>query len=71
MNKLDVALASVPFDMACTLITYGADQAFIWTGAEPRDRADFFFNLGRATGRLQLNAFEKQWEEHDRRTLGG
>ena len=65
LSKLEVALLSVPPDMACLLIALGADQAFIWTGVGPRDTAEFFFEMGRRIQRLTIAAEEKEvtrWE---------
>lgn len=62
LTKLEVALLTVPFDTICALVAFGADQAFIWTGTEPRDRTDFFLHLGRMTGHLSENAWTKEIE---------
>ena len=65
LSKLEVALLSVPPDMACLLVAFGADQAFIWTGVEPRDCSEFFFEMGRKIQRLTIEAGEKEvtrWE---------
>lgn len=62
LTKLEVALLLVPMDLVCTLVAYGADQAMIWTGADPVDTAAFFFAAGRQVGELRDRAWAK---EHD------
>jgi len=60
LTKLDVALMTVPADMVCALVAFGADQSAIWTGAEPRDAREFYFELGRKVSALREKAWEKE-----------
>ena len=58
MTKLDMAITMVPTEIAQTLILYGVDQAFIWTGVRPRDEFTFYLELGR-----KLRAMEEKIQE--------
>lgn len=49
-----------PVDMICALVAFGADQAAIWTGVEPRDPKEFYFNLGLTIRKLRDAAWEKE-----------
>ena len=60
LTKLDVALMTVPADMICALVAYGADQAAIWTGVEPKDVREFYFELGRRVRDMREKAWEKE-----------
>ena len=60
LTKLDVALMTCPIDMICALVAFGADQASIWTGAEPRDIREFYFELGRRVSLMRDKAWEKE-----------
>ena len=60
LSKLEIALLSVPIEVACVLISHGADQAFQYTGVEPDDRAAFFFDQGQQAARRADAAWEKE-----------
>ena len=59
-TKLDIALMTIPFDLACTLMAFGAGRAFIWTGTPPKSTEEFFFNLGRTACQMADQAWEKE-----------
>lgn len=49
-----------PSDITTTLVALGAEFAFTWTGAEPRNREEFFIELGRRLARLTDSAWQKE-----------
>jgi hypothetical protein len=58
----------VPSDLAATLIAYGVEQAFVWTGVEPRNMAEFWFECGRTIQTMKMTAWEKARVDRDPRT---
>ena len=59
-SKLDIALLTLPFDMLCAVVAFGADRAFTWTGSEPKSREEFFFECGKMLEHLKEQAWEKE-----------
>ena len=60
MTKLESALLITPFDVQASLIAYGAEQAFLWTGQRPQSENDFYFELGRKIQQMALKAWEEE-----------
>ena len=62
MTKLETALLITPFDIVSALVAYGAEQAFIWTGCQPKDDSDFYFELGRKISQQTHKAWAEELE---------
>ncbi len=54
-----MAFMMVPSDIAQTLILFGVDQAFIWTGVRPRDEFMFYMELGRKIAAMEEKCREQ------------
>ena len=65
LSKLDAALATVPFDVASALIAFGAEQAFIWVGQEPKSPEEFFFELGKRVAQMKEEFWQRELERHN------
>jgi pyruvate-formate lyase-activating enzyme len=66
MSKLEAALMTVPADLAHTLIAHGADQAFCWTGNEPLNLTEFYYELGRKVASQTALAWERELDRVNR-----
>ena len=65
LSKLDAALAVVPFDTVATLVAFGAEQAFLWVGQEPKSTEEFYFELGRKVARMKDEFWQRELERHN------
>ncbi len=65
LSKLDAALAVVPFDTVATLVAFGAEQAFIWTGQQPKSPEEFFFELGKKVAQMKDQFWQRELERHN------
>lgn len=67
ISKFEAALMTVPMDLIAPLITFAAEQAFMWTGIRPTDDKAFYIEQGRQLQRFREIAWEKELESANSR----
>ncbi len=65
LSKLDAALSIIPADTVATLVAWGAEQAFVWVGEEPKKPEEFYFELGRRVTQMRQQFWQAELERHN------